>query len=125
MEPIFDRSGGTVAWLDNDVIRDRAGRAVAFIPRHTSSQQAAVYSYAPEHLGYLGDGFFRDIKGDAVAFLASHAHGPITPIPGLPPLPPLPAIAALPPFAPLPPIAPLPTYNWSRLCWADFVEGQG
>jgi hypothetical protein len=125
MEPIFDQSGRTVGWLDSDVVRDPAGRAIAFIPRLAFLPQGAVYSYTPQHLGFFGDGFFRDRAGQAVAYLSNHSFGPITPIAQIPPIPPIPSIAPIPPIPPLPPIAPLPTLNWSHLSWDDFVAGKG
>jgi hypothetical protein len=116
MEGIFDIDGRTVAWLQEDIVRDLDGYAVAFI------RGSAVYSYSSVQLGFFVDGYFRDEEGNAVALICS-AHGkPLLPVfkpspiqPDLhePPLHPGPDVPATPPT---------PTTFWSDLEWDDFVD---
>ena len=54
MEPIFDRFGRTVAWLDGVTVRDLQGRPGAFL------RGDAVFSYGAQYLGRLQTGYFRE-----------------------------------------------------------------
>lgn len=116
MEPIFDSSGRTVAWLDNVILRDIQGQPAAFL------KGDAVWDYRGQYLGRLQNGYFRDRRGDAVAFLRDHGAGPLPPLAQLPPLPPLASIAPISPLTGLPPLAPLPSFAWSGLTWDDFLN---
>ena len=63
MEPIFDVRGETVGWLNRGKVYSTAGRPRALI------RSGAVFSFATVHLGWFGDGFFRDRDGAAVAWI--------------------------------------------------------
>lgn len=115
MEPIFNRQGVVVSWLNNEYIHDMRGRAFAFI------RSDAIYLYDTSQLGWLRNGYFRDGRGNAVAFLRGCSGGPLPPLPHLPPLPPLAGLPPLPPLPPLSPLAPLFTLSWSHLSWEEYV----
>ena len=116
MEGIFDIDGRTVAWLDDGLVRDLDGYAVAFI------RGSALYNYNGVQLGFFIDGYFREDEGNAVALIAD-AHGkPLLPVfrpspmqPDLhePPPSPVPEALAIPPIS---------TTFWSDLEWDDFVD---
>jgi hypothetical protein len=115
MHAIFDRNGRTVGWLDDETIRDRQMRHRAFI------EGDGVFSFGGSHRGSFADGYFRDKRGDAIAFVQSATGGPMTPIPEIPPIPAIPPIAPIPPLPPIPPIAPIGSFSWSRMSWDDFL----
>jgi hypothetical protein len=116
MEAIFDIDGLTVAWLDDDLVRDLDGYAVAFI------RGSAVYDYNGTQFGFFVNGYFQDREGGAVAVIRS-AHGkpllpeikqsPIQPDPHDPPLHPVPDAPSTPPT---------PTLFWSDMDWDDFTD---
>jgi hypothetical protein len=63
-EPIWDRRGAVVGWLDGEHVRTLSGRAEAFL--HGDS----VISYRGHgHLGWFVNHVFRDSRGHAVAFI--------------------------------------------------------
>lgn len=115
MEPIYDRQGIVVAWKNGNVIHDISGNAIAFI------NDTNVISYTGKHLGVLNNGFFRDHRGDAVAFMKGATGGPILPVLSVPPVPPVPAIAPVPPIPPIPPVPAVPSLSWSDLSWDKFI----
>jgi len=115
VEPLFDRKGQTVAWIQDDRILNRAGEHIAFLSNES------VVDYAGRHLGVFRGGFVRDHAGHAVAYVRGATGGPLTPLPAVPPLPPsrpLPRIKPMPPFSPLPG---MPSVLWSRLSWDQFL----
>jgi hypothetical protein len=117
MEPIFDKNGQTVAWLNNEYIYSLSGRNVlAFL------NNQSVFTYGSKYLGTFNNGFFRDKKGHAVTFLAEARNGPIPPIPRIPPIPPIPAIPPIPPVPPIPSIPPIDSFSWSTLTWDNFIN---
>jgi hypothetical protein len=120
VEPIFDRSGKTVAWLRNDVVFDRAShRYAAFL----QGRHGDLFSYDGRYIGRLHRGYLRDRAGDAVAFLNSARGGPVLPVYSATAVLPVPLA---PPVAPGPlpaPAAAAPTLNWSQLSWNQFLAG--
>jgi hypothetical protein len=116
MEPIFDKNGKTVGWLQQDKIYDTNGNPISFV------RNRAVYTYSGRYLGTCVNGFFRDKNGDAVAFIRSAEGGPLKPIPEIPPIPPIPSLAPIPPITPVPPIPPISSLNWSRLSWVKYLR---
>jgi hypothetical protein len=94
MEPIYDSAGAVVAWKRDDDIHDVHGRAIAFLSNKN------VAGYNGKHLGVLDKGFFRDHRGDVVAFMRGATGGPVLPVPSEKPVPPVPAVA---PARPEPP----------------------
>ena len=115
MDPVHDRRGQTVGWINKDVVYDLSARPRAFI------LDAEVYSYRSRHLGRLDKGFFRDPSGRAVAFMRGARGGPIPPVIAIPPIPPIPAIPPIPPIPPIAPIPAIPSLNWSPISWKAFL----
>jgi hypothetical protein len=116
MEGIFDIDGLTVAWLDDDLVRDLDGYAVAFI------RSSAVYDYNGVQFGFFDNGFFRDDDGNAVAFIRA-AHGkPLLPEIKLLPIQPDPHEPPLHPVPDAPAILPESTPFWSDLDWDLFTD---
>jgi hypothetical protein len=115
MEPVFDRAGRPVAWIQGAAIIDFRGRYVAF------DLGGALYSYGGRFLGCMDEGLIRDKAGDVVAFLPD-AGGAVT----LPPTADAPP-APIAPDPPPPPVvareAPLPAPRdvWSERSWNDFL----
>ena len=105
MEPIFDRHGEAVAWLREDIIFDAYGNARALI------RGEQVYNYSATTLGTHSRGYFRDRRGQAVAFTRGASGGPMLPIPAIPPIPPIPGIPPIPPIPPILPVPPIPRVN--------------
>ncbi len=77
---------------------------------------------AGEHLGLLLGRFFRDHRGDAVAFLPGAIGGPILPSPSPGPNPPIPSIPPSPAKPFIPPIPAIPSLDWG-LSWQEFING--
>jgi len=82
MEPIFSRDAAVVAWLKNDVVYDTHGEPCAIV------RNTAVIAYDGRYLGRIDRGFFRDVHGDAVAFMRGATNGPVTPSPRVVPVAP-------------------------------------
>ncbi len=114
MEPIFDRNGKTVGWLQEDVVYDLDGANLAFIFRE------ALFSFDGRHLGSFSHKFFLDEEGKAVAFVRG-ASGPM--VPPLPSAIPVPPKTAAPPPLPsrttssVPPMPPVHSLTWSNKPW--------
>ena len=85
MNPIYDREGQVVGWKNDQNIYDLDGSHAAVRIKEN------VYGPNGEHLGLLLEGFFRDHRGDAVAFLSGAIGGPILPSLSIPPDPPIPS----------------------------------
>jgi hypothetical protein len=117
MEPIFDRRGRPVGWLQAHVIYDRNGRGRAWL------QEGTLYTYGGEYLGTFERGFFRDRQGHAVAFVQGAEGEPPTPITAFPPVPPTVRVAPVPRLPPPAPTPPVPSRHWSPVSWEDYVSG--
>lgn len=115
MEPIYDRRGRAVAWLNGNTLFDPAGGAVAFL------SGSALFTHRPRYLGRLDRGFFRDAQGRAVAFLSGASDGPPLPVTTLAPVPPIPAVAPAPPATAPAPVAPACGLDWSVLSWDGYI----
>lgn len=115
MEAIFDRHGDVVGWLERQVVYSTAGCPRAII------RGGAVCSYAPVHLGWFTNGYFRDLAGGVVAWTRGARGGPPTPPARLPDACPFPQFATLPPLPPLSPVRPLPATAWSLLAWDEYL----
>ena len=115
MEPIFGRHGEVLAWQNQSVIHDRAGRAIAFL------SGLNVVNYRGVHLGVLDRGLFRDHSGAVVAFARGGTGGPVLPVPSVPPVPPVPSVPPVPPVAPVPPVPAVSSLGWSRTEWQQFL----
>ena len=114
MNPIYDREGQVVGWKNDENIYDLDGSHAAVRIKEN------VYGPSGEHLGLLLEGFFRDHRGDAVAFLSGAIGGPILPNPSIPPAPPMPAIPPIPAKPSIPPIPAIPSLDWG-ISWKEFI----
>ncbi|MFL5489320.1 MAG: 4-fold beta flower protein [Gemmatimonadaceae bacterium] len=115
MEPIFDRNGRAVGWLNDGIVHEPSGRARAFV------DNGAVISYRAQHLGWLDRGYFRDRSGDAVAFVPGASAGPLPPVTAVPPVPP---VLSPPPVSPAPSVGaapPVPSLRWSSRDWEHYL----
>ena len=63
MEPIYDRNGHTVGWVEVDVIYGRGACYRAFV------QNGDVFTYEGCYLSTLNKEFFGDKSDDAVALI--------------------------------------------------------
>ena len=116
LEPIFDRAGRTVGWLNDCAVLDREARALAFVDR------GGVFAYDGQHRGWLQSGLFYDRRGRAVAF-TTQANGRVSlPLTEAPPLPPVVPVPRLPPVPRVPPLNPVWSCRWSDDPW-DAVLG--
>jgi hypothetical protein len=118
VQPIFDKDGTTVAWLQDDTVRDSQGGTIGFVA------DEALYTLIGQFVCHVTGGFFRDRDGAAIAFVEPHGIGPLTPLTRLPPPPPAASLAPLRPLFPVPPLAPLPSLTWSRVGWHALFEGK-
>ena len=115
MNPIYDREGQVVGWKNNENIYDLDGSHAAVRIKEN------VYGPSGEHLGMLLEGFFRDHRGDAVAFLAGAIGGPILPSLSLAPDPPVPSLPPTPAKPSIPPIPAIPSLDWG-ISWKEFIH---
>lgn len=115
MNPIYDRAGQVVGWKNEENIFDLDGSHVAV------KKKENVYGTNGQHLGLLLEGFFRDHRGDAVAFLSGAVGGPILPVTSVPPAPPLPSIPPIPAKPAIPPIPAIPSLDWGK-SWQEFIN---
>lgn len=113
MEPIFDRDGECVGWLDGDRVVDRGSRRVAWV------DDDAVFDASGRQLGWLDEGFFRDRRGHAVAFVRGATGGPITPITGFAPSPPMGLSVGKPLAVRIAAMKPIGSLSWGR-SWEEF-----
>jgi hypothetical protein len=117
MNPIFNREGSVVGWLEGDAVIDRDGRRRAFVSND------GLYDNESHYLGRTHNGFFWDQNGKAIAFIEGAKGGPllprIKPIPSEPVIEPSEALPSLPPETPA-----APPYKglWSKTSWEDFLE---
>ena len=116
MNPIYDRAGHVVAWRKDEHIYDLDGRHAAV------TSKINVYGHNGQHLGLLLEGFFRDRRGDAVAFLPGAFGGPILPDLAAPPEPPTPSMPPVPAPPSIPPIPAIPSLDWG-VSWEEFING--
>ncbi|MEO9870875.1 4-fold beta flower protein [Ekhidna sp.] len=116
MKSIFDRNGKTIAWLKESEIFNLGGTNIGFLDKE------AVHNLRANYKGTFTNGFFRDKRGNSVAFVDGASNGPIPPIPNIPPIPPIPSIPPIHPIPPIPPIAPIPSFSWSNIDWNEFIS---
>ena len=120
MLPVYGRCGTVIAWLDDEVVFDMCGRWVAFV------DDESVYSFAGKLLGFFEDGWFRDQRGDGVAFMKGCSdEGPVLPVLEEAPFPPS---LSFPPIPATPhnlAVSPMPGVDWSLQTWNEFVAGSG
>jgi hypothetical protein len=115
MEPIFDRRGETAGWLNRGIVYAIDGRPRGVI------RSGAVFSFAAVHLGWFGEGFFRDREGAASAWLRRATGGPPTPPTGAPVACPYLQFAMPPSVTSLAPPRPMPEPRWSDQPWDAFL----
>lgn len=117
MIPIFDKSGKPVSWIKNGVIFDLSGEAQAFI------LEEHIFTYTRKYVGTLNQGYFRDQRGHAIAFIQGATGGPALPIPATLPIPPVAVIPPIKPVPPIPPIPPIGSLSWSEIDWEVYING--
>ena len=115
MVPIYDRKGQVVAWKNDLNIYHLDGSHAAV------KNKINVYGPVGQHLGLLLEGFFRDHRGDAVAFLPGAIGGPLLPVLSTPPTPPTPATPPIPAKPSIPPIPAIPSLDWG-ISWNEFIN---
>ena len=73
--PIFDRKGKASYFLDQDKIHIYSweGRPVAMVDK------GAVFTFKKKHLGWLDEGWLRDLSGKCVGFTEPGRGGPNPP----------------------------------------------
>ncbi len=128
MDPIFNKNGRTVGWLESEerIIYDLNGNPLAFLDGDDVEEdgQENIINYQGKHKGLLDKGYFRDHSGAVVAFLEDaenmDSDGPLLPIPDIAPIPPIPAIPPVPPVPPVPPIPGISLISWSNINWESF-----
>jgi hypothetical protein len=115
-EPIWNRQGRVAGWLDGDNIRDRHGKAQAFL----YGENVIAYRHGG-HRGWFVSGVFRDRRGRAVAFINGAsgitipARGGIPGVPGfggIPGRPGIPGIRGRPGFG-----------GWGETTFEEFLLG--
>ncbi|MDD2830215.1 MAG: hypothetical protein PHW18_11635 [Sulfuricurvum sp.] len=117
MQPIFNRHGRTIGWLDNGIIYDRTNSYRAFI------RDNHIFTYDAKHLGIIYNGIFRDTRGQYIAFMDDASSDPTLPIPEITPTPPIPSIPPAMPIPPQPSNISLAFSHWNPLKWEDFLDG--
>lgn len=116
MEPIFSPEGQVVAWLKNDVIYDEVGEPRAAI------RDGAVFLFDGVYLGRLEHGYFRDYKGDAVAFMRDASGSPAAPAPRVIPTAPTTRIPLITPGIRVVPYPSSPSSHWSEMDWNVYLQ---
>ena len=115
---IYGRGGTVIAWIDDGVVFDMCGRWVAFL------DEVSVFSFTGKLLGFYEGGWFRDQRGEAVAFTPGcNDEGPVLPICEEPPLPPALDCPPMPPAPSVLPVSPMPGVDWSLQHWSEFLSG--
>ena len=115
MKSIHDREGQVVGWLYDEHIYHLDGSHAAVRNKEN------IFGHSGEHLGLLLEGYFRDHRGDAVAFLPGAIGGPILPAPAEPPDPPILTNPPNPAKPSIPPIPAIPSVDWG-ISWEDFIQ---
>jgi len=116
MEPIFSREGAVIAWLHNDYIYDELGEPRAAL------RNGRVFAFDSSYLGRLDRCYFRDLHGDAVAYMVGAVGRPLVPTPRVVPKPPSPrAVLITPSIRVVPQEAPASEF-WSDMEWSAFLE---
>lgn len=118
MIPIFDAKGSTIGWMKDDLLFALNGAAAAFLKGEN------IINFAGLHCGFLINDFFRDHKGNIVAFLREAQGGPRLPVTKIPPPAPIPGFVPLRPVAPIAPLRPMLGLNWSDLSWDNFLAAR-
>lgn len=116
MEPIYNRQGQVIAWLNDSNICHLNGAHAAVINGEN------VYGQRGQHLGIFKGCLFRDHQGGVVGFESGATGGPILPIPLIPPIPPIPSIPPIPAIPSIPPITAIPSLGWSAIDWQQFIR---
>lgn len=127
MEPIFDKTGQTIAWLEDKIIYNLKGDAAALLSGGVTEEIKNIVSFTGRHLGIFNQGYFHDHNGDVTAFLESvtktDTEGPVLPFIEVSPSPPVPAIPLVFPSIPVPPASGVPSLEWSKISWEEFLKG--
>lgn len=111
MQPIYNRSGRVVAWQNKNTVTDLSGRTVAFLNGDN------VHDTRGRHLGQFKDGYFRNKRGTASAFMQGARSGPLLPVPSVTPVPPVPGVPPVPSVPAVPSVPPVARLSWGE--WED------
>jgi hypothetical protein len=116
MEPIFSAQAQVVGWYGNEAIYDPTGQPRARV------RAKDIFSLNGQYLGRIENGYVRDARGDAVAFMKGAVGAPITPSPRVVPTAPnlRPIIAAANPR--VKPYAASASTRWSEKDWETFLS---
>lgn len=117
MQPIFNRHGRTIGWLDNGVIYDRQNFCRAFI------RGCNLFTFNALHLGIFYKGLFLDRRGQRIAYMDDASYDPMLPIPEITPPPPIPSSAPKAPIHAVPSKTLRDSHHWSPLHWETFLDG--
>lgn len=115
MEPIFSPQAHVVGWLKSDTIYDTSGHPRALV------RDRNVFTLNGHYLGRLEQGYVRDQRGDAVAFMRGATGAPITPTPRVIPTAPMtwPVRSSVTPR--ITPYAAAASTRWSTKDWELFL----
>ena len=117
---VFNKNGKTIAWLKDSIVFTKDGRkALAFI------EQENIFSYSSKHLGIFQNGYFRDEKGDAIAFIKGASGDPFPPRPAISPFPPKPCTPPASPAQSVPSVPIKASPSWSQTDWEVYINGDG
>src|SRR5688572_28920063 len=111
MKPIFSPQAQVEAWYKADAIYDENGHPRAIV------RNDSLYTLNGNYLGRIEQGYIRDQRGDAVAFMRGATGAPIVPTPRVIPTAPMtwPIRAAVTPR--VTPYAAAPSVRWSLKDW--------
>jgi hypothetical protein len=120
MKGIFEKRGEAVGWLgdegaDSTIYNDQ-GNPKAFLKEQT------VYSFKGIYLGTFREGFIRDKKGYAVAFVEGALGDPPVPDITTPKIPPRPVLLPRPAIKEKPPVSPPERPEWAAETFDAFLE---
>ena len=121
MEPIFDKNGLPVGWLQETTVFSLNGEPKAFLVDNAIPSYSSVHSYSAALKGYFSSGFFRDFDGNAVGFIDGAPDAPLLPSKQMASVPPMPQMEPVRPLATIPPMPRIPSLSWSNLPWDDFI----
>jgi hypothetical protein len=115
MQEIYDSGGTVVGWLDGDYILDHASVSwIGFL------HGELIYLGGSRPLGFFSAGVFRDLRGNAIAFVRGAKAGQV-----LPDLKaataPVPPAKIRRPVAPSVPERPVNKIGWGR-SWKEFFD---
>jgi hypothetical protein len=120
MKGIFDRRGEIVGWVGEEgtdvTIYNIKGNPKAFLKRH------GLFAFNGKYLGSFKRGYFRDQKGDAVAFVEGALGEPPVPKVSVKKIPPKIMLLPRPPLKEKAPVSAAARSFWSDMSFESFLE---